>query len=322
MCGGSAPPPDPRIGEAADAQAQLAQQQWANYQQNFEPLQVQGAQNQLSTQQFQLQQAQKYANLYDNTTAQALQTFHNDVGQFNTDSYRETLAGQAASDAQQAYATNQAGLQRSEAARGMNPGSAAALWADRGMAASSAASQTQAMNATRLAAMQMGWNLKAQDAGLGAGVAGYGLNAASGAAGTGAALAGSNSGLSGATGSSMAGYQGQMQGGMDISQINEQNYQAQQSMYGALAGGLMGLGGSAMGMYGMTHIPTASDRRLKTDIRPVGTLNNGITVYTYRYKWGGGYHIGVMADEVKEIKPEAYAKGVFNGYDGVYYERL
>lgn len=48
-----------------------------------------------------------------------------------------------------------------------------------------------------------------------------------------------------------------------------------------------------------------SDRRLKTDVERIGCLSNGIPVYRFRYKWGPQLHIGVMADEVKKVNPDA-----------------
>lgn len=61
-----------------------------------------------------------------------------------------------------------------------------------------------------------------------------------------------------------------------------------------------------------------SDRRLKEDIKPVGKLDNGLTVYSYRYKAGGPVHIGVMADEVERVNPEAV--GSIGGYKTVRYD--
>lgn len=65
----------------------------------------------------------------------------------------------------------------------------------------------------------------------------------------------------------------------------------------------------------------ASDRRLKTDIRPVGKLDSGLTVYRYRYKAGGPVHLGVMADEVKLVLPKAVSR-MTSGYDAVDYSLL
>jgi hypothetical protein len=48
-----------------------------------------------------------------------------------------------------------------------------------------------------------------------------------------------------------------------------------------------------------------SDRRLKTDIKKVGKTDDGLNVYTYKYIWGGPTQMGVMYDEVKQVKPNA-----------------
>jgi hypothetical protein len=97
-------------------------------------------------------------------------------------------------------------------------------------------------------------------------------------------------------------------GGANYSQAGQQQYQGQLDAYNAkqqasgnFMGGLMGLGGTLGGAGIMKY----SDRRLKENISKVGQLDNGLNVYSYRYKSGGPMHIGVMAQEVIEIKPSA-----------------
>lgn len=75
-----------------------------------------------------------------------------------------------------------------------------------------------------------------------------------------------------------------------------QGYQMEQQQMGGLMGGLFGLGGKIIGL---------SDAREKTDIRRVGTLDNGLGVYAYRYTSGGPTQIGVLAQEVETANPEA-----------------
>lgn len=48
-----------------------------------------------------------------------------------------------------------------------------------------------------------------------------------------------------------------------------------------------------------------SDRRMKKDIRKVGKLRNGLSVYTYKYKGDDKTIMGVMAQEVEKKKPSA-----------------
>lgn len=95
--------------------------------------------------------------------------------------------------------------------------------------------------------------------------------------------------------------------GVDYGGMVNSNYQGQvqqqairQAGDNALMGGLFGLAGTAA-TAGIKY----SDRRLKTDIHHVGKLHNGLKVYSYRMKDGGPREIGLMADEVQDMKPSA-----------------
>lgn len=66
-----------------------------------------------------------------------------------------------------------------------------------------------------------------------------------------------------------------------------------------------GLGGILGGIASIGSL--FSDRRLKTDVKRVGQTDSGLGVYTYRYRGSDTVHMGVMADEVVEIMPEAVA---------------
>lgn len=48
-----------------------------------------------------------------------------------------------------------------------------------------------------------------------------------------------------------------------------------------------------------------SDRRLKEDIKKVGETNDGLPIYTYKYKGDNATQMGVMAQEVQKKNPEA-----------------
>ena len=63
-----------------------------------------------------------------------------------------------------------------------------------------------------------------------------------------------------------------------------------------------------------------SDIRLKRDIAQVGE-HNGINLYRFRYLWSDTTYVGVMAQEVAAVKPEAVLRGA-DGYLRVHYERL
>jgi hypothetical protein len=77
---------------------------------------------------------------------------------------------------------------------------------------------------------------------------------------------------------------------------------------------------SSIGQIGQAALPflMASDERVKDKIRQVGTLHNGLPVYAYRYVTGGPTMIGVMAQDVEQVKPEAVVE--VNGVKLVNYD--
>lgn len=87
----------------------------------------------------------------------------------------------------------------------------------------------------------------------------------------------------------------------------------------ALGFGLQGLGGIAEAG-GFPAIFGFSDRRLKEDIKRVGETDDGLGVYTYKYKGSPVTQMGVMAQEVEKVKPDAVR--MIGGYRAVNYEAL
>lgn len=87
-------------------------------------------------------------------------------------------------------------------------------------------------------------------------------------------------------------------------------YNAGQAANASMMGGLFGLGGAALMAPTGTFAGLAalSDIRAKENIKQVGQLDNGLNVYEYTYKPEfdiPGIHVGVMAQEVVKVKPEA-----------------
>jgi hypothetical protein len=73
-----------------------------------------------------------------------------------------------------------------------------------------------------------------------------------------------------------------------------------------------------------TPIPgclVASDKRLKRDIALVDRLPSGLGLYRYRYLWSDTEYVGVMAQEVAAVAPEAVVTGD-DGYLRVDYAAL
>ena len=65
----------------------------------------------------------------------------------------------------------------------------------------------------------------------------------------------------------------------------------------------------------------SSDRRLKADIVQVGMLRAGIPLYRFRYLWSKAVYVGVMAQDVLPIVPEAVTTDAA-GFMRVDYRRL
>ena len=66
---------------------------------------------------------------------------------------------------------------------------------------------------------------------------------------------------------------------------------------------------------------TVSDARLKHDIELIDHLPNGLGLYRYRYLWSDTVYVGVMAQEVAQVFPEAVVQGA-DGYLRVNYTAL
>lgn len=106
-------------------------------------------------------------------------------------------------------------------------------------------------------------------------------------------------------GAAQMGYNAQM-GDFNAKQAAQQNFNQ----------GLMGLGGAG--------IMAFSDIRMKENIKQIHWLPNGLPVYEFEYKpefkniAGYGKHIGVMAQEVEQVMPEAVITNA-DGYKMVNY---
>lgn len=99
----------------------------------------------------------------------------------------------------------------------------------------------------------------------------------------------------------------------DNAAIINNNYQQQLAAWQqnqAAAGGLFGgLGQLATGIGGLF-----SDARLKEDIRRIGQTDDGLPIYSFRYKGQPITHIGFMAQEVAQVRPEAVSEDPATGF--------
>jgi hypothetical protein len=95
---------------------------------------------------------------------------------------------------------------------------------------------------------------------------------------------------------------------------------------GTAASNVLNLPGQFLGMQygagvanpGLQNI--FSDQRLKKNVARLGTRSDGLGVYGFEYIWGGGRQIGLMAQEVAILYPDAI--GESGGYMTVNYGKV
>jgi hypothetical protein len=56
-------------------------------------------------------------------------------------------------------------------------------------------------------------------------------------------------------------------------------------------------------------LTTPSDRRLKTDLTRIAAHPAGFGIYRFKYLWSDAEYVGVMAQEVLDVMPEAVVRG-------------
>jgi hypothetical protein len=90
---------------------------------------------------------------------------------------------------------------------------------------------------------------------------------------------------------------------------------------GGGGGGFHGGGGGGGGFHGGGGGGRRSDARLKHDIVLLDRLDNGIGFYRFAYNGGETAYVGVLAEEVQSVMPEAVRRGR-DGYLRVFYDKL
>jgi len=78
---------------------------------------------------------------------------------------------------------------------------------------------------------------------------------------------------------------------------------------------------SQLGQIAQIASIAASDVRLKDNIRHVGTTNEGLPIYTYTYKGDNRLQMGVMAQDVAKMQPDALGP-VIEGFGTVNYAEV
>jgi hypothetical protein len=67
--------------------------------------------------------------------------------------------------------------------------------------------------------------------------------------------------------------------------------------------------------------PQPSDLELKHDVVRIGSIADGIGLYRFQYNWSDQVYVGVIAQEVMTVRPDAVTRGP-DGYLRVDYGRL
>jgi hypothetical protein len=337
-CGSSSPPPpDPNIGLAEKEQADLAAQQQQYFQTNIAPglldqmnqqtaIAKQQADKQGQLEDYEMGLSKQYNDRYFGTIVPLQDQMIQEAKDYNTDANREQLAGQAGADVQQSYENSEAQLQRRMRGMGINPGSAGSVAAMGDLENQRALSQAQAMNSTREAARQMGWQMSGQAAQLGSGLPSFGSAASAQSMGAGQAALGAGAAGLGAVGTAgqVAGQNFTSQAGMwnSVGNLGVQKYNADVNAYsansgsmGAMLGGIGGLMGAAG--YGYGQYMSASSKKVKTDKKTLDDdkVLQGLSklpVASWRYKPGvgdGGTHVGPYAEDVQKQFGDGVAPG-------------
>lgn len=318
--------------ESARIMRGLGEQQLAFAREQYDrsaPILERIANQQMAAQSEQMGQARDYYNYMRDTYRPVERGLVQDAERFNTEAYRNQLASQAAADAGRAFGVAQQQNQRAMASMGVNPNSGRFGTSNQAQANALAAQRAAAMTGARTQAEQMGYARRLDAAGLGRGLAGASAAAYGGATGAGSAAgqsaqsAGLNymAGMGQGASTIGSGLNMQLSGLSNVLNNQTQTYiNTNDSFLGDLGGFLGGAASAYTAFGGKGFLP--SDRRLKENLRfctvdPKTELN----LYEFNYINDERKFIGVMADEVEKVYPEAVTDTDL-GFKAVNYEML
>ena len=330
-----APPPDyaplaEASAEAARIQAGLGREQLAFAREQYDrsaPLLEGIANQQMAAQNEQMAQARDYYNYQRDTYRPLERGIVADAQRFNTEAYREEMAGKAAADSGRAFGISQQQNQRAMASMGVNPNSGRFAGMQNASGLQQAAMRANAMTGARSQAQQLGYARQLDAAGLGRGLAGASAAAYGGASSAGS-MAGQNAQSAGqnymgnmaiGSGTIAQGQQMQLSGLSNI--LNNQT-----SSYINTSGSFLGDLGGALGGAAAAYTAFGSDRRLKENIEEVAVdQRTALPLYEFNYvKEFSDPNVryrGVMADDVELVYPDAVTETEF-GYKVVNYGML
>jgi hypothetical protein len=327
--GSSAPPPDPRLVDAQirsmGIQDDMIRRMVANSDE-MQPLQMEQMRFGLDSARESYNQSQddrRFALARRDELVTAQRPLLEEATNFNEGRRRNAMMAEANTDIATAFDVTRGQGARALERKGVAPNSGRHLafqtQANLGEALARAAAGRKVSEAAKAEGMALRTNAVNMLSGypaMASGLSGSGFQFGTGGIGVAnAGLSGVNSGYGSAAG--VAGSMGQNATGMFSAQAQ---YKSAQDKIAADSDPMNTILGAATAVG--ARMALASDRRLKMNITRVGTTDSGLPLYRYQYKWGGAYQIGVMADDVARLAPQAYLPGAFAGYDGVDYSKL
>ena len=339
--GGTAPAPDPAIGQAQKQLADLSTEQWNTFKTDIYPTllkqqekadkradEIWAQDKEISS--FNLDQAKKSTERYEKTAIPAMEKLKADADLYNTAGYQEQMAGQAVGDIAAAEeVARQTGIQR-DRSYGIDPTSGRSGLGFNANNVTAALAKAQAGTQTREAAKQLGLQKQANVFNMAAGLPAQSLAGSNAAVGTNTAgMDASGKALSGVAVTSGAmnnATQTAMGGWNNVGRLGVDKYTADLKRYSADAESSAGFG-KALGTLGAAYMQFGSDINIKEHVHQIGTLTNGFPLYAFEYKpeyrdtWGHGIQIGVMAQDIELTLPEAVSIHP-DGYKLVDYDKV
>lgn len=329
MCCDSSAPDTSGMNEAAKANAELGRDAfnwYSNYYQNtVAPLQQRQTQlaeqltnDYLDTSRQQKEFAKEQNAYYKSTFQPVEQQMVRDAMDYDSEANQKRVAGEAAANVNQQFSNVRGQSARLAGRYGLTSTamSGPAGASERAQALGAAGAATGAATATR----DKGIALRS-------GVSNFGRNMPNTAA---AYFAGSNASNGGAMGATGQSFQGGLSAGNFMNQgfgLGMQGNSSAANIFGNIASiqntanandnAWMGALGSAVGGWAGGGFKMPSDRRLKTNIKRIGTTPGGAPVYEYDYIWGGPRQRGVMAQDIAFTQPWAVHSN--DGYLSVNY---
>jgi hypothetical protein len=333
MCS-DAPDPDPMIGQAAMANADIAKQALAYYQAKdaaqaprqaqMDDLTTKLANQQLSTSSFNDQMARDQWARYQSQGIPAEDAMYADAANYDSQAARDKAAGQAATDVRMSVDQANDARRRSLARSGVNPADGRSLASEQDAATQAGLATAGAMNQARNNRETQGIMLRKDAASFGRGATGtaaqtFGVASAAGGQASGAV--GSAIGAANQTAQTMgAGFNTAISGNNSAGSLMNTQYSTgvQSAGQGGMGGALGGLGalGQGLGSMGVMF----SDENMKEDRQPVDgrAALKGIKatdVEQWKYKPdspaadGGQPHIGAMAQDLQHNLGDTVSNG-------------